>query len=62
MYQKLNGYSINDSIFGIGYDIYDPYGCPAYYRSRHSFPTKKEAINAILHLIQEKKKQLKIVG
>jgi hypothetical protein len=56
MYQKLNGYSINDSIFGIGYDIYDPYGCPAYYRSRHSFPTKKEAINAILHLIQEKKK------
>ena len=55
MFQRLNGYSMNDSIFSTGYDIYDPSGCPAYYKSRHSFPTKKEAINAILHIIQEKK-------
>ena len=55
MWQRLNGYSMNNSIFSTGYDIYDPYGCPAYYKSRHSFPTKKEAINAILHIIQEKK-------
>jgi|TARA_R100000458_G_scaffold58279_1_gene65974 hypothetical protein len=55
MSQKLNGYSMMDSIFSTGFDIYDPSGCPAYYRSRHSFPTKKEAINAILCIIQEKK-------
>ena len=55
MWQRLNGYSMNNSIFSTGYDIYDPYGCPAYYKSRHSFPTKKEAINAILHIIQEQK-------
>ena len=55
MFQRLNGYSMNDSIFSTGYDIYDPFGCPAYYRSRHSFPTKKEAINAIFNLILEKK-------
>ena len=54
MFQRLNGYSMNDSIFSTGYDIYDPFGCPAYWRSRHTFPTRKEAINAIFHLIQEK--------
>ena len=58
MFQRLNGYSMNDSIFSTGYDIYDPFGCPAYYRSRHSFPTKKEAINAILHIIQEQKNDI----
>ena len=55
MFQRLNGYSINDSIFSTGFDIYDPCGCPAYYRTRHTFPTKGEAINAILHLLQEQK-------
>ena len=55
MWQRLNGYSMTNSIFSTGYDIYDPSGCPAYYKSRHSFPTKKEAINAILHIIQEQK-------
>ena len=55
MFQRLNGYSMNDSIFSTGYDIYDPFGCPAYYRSRHTFPTRKEAINAILHILQEQK-------
>ena len=54
MFQRLNGYSINDSIFSTGYDIYDPCGCPDYYRSRHTFPTRKEAINAIFNLIMEK--------
>ena len=58
MFQRLNGYSMNNSIFSTGFDIYDPYGCPAYYRSRHTFPTKKEAINAILHIIQEKKNEV----
>ena len=58
MWQRLNGYSMNNSIFSTGYDIYDPYGCPAYYKSRHSFPTKKEAINAILHIIQEQKNDI----
>ena len=58
MYQKLNGYIIMDSIFSVGYDIYDPSGCPAYYRSRHTFPTRKESINAILHIIQEKKNEV----
>ena len=53
MFQRLNGYSMNDSIFSTGYDIYDPCGCPAYYKTRHTFPTKGEAINAILHLLQE---------
>ena len=55
MWQKLNGYSINDSIFSTGFDIYDPCGCPAYWRSRHTFPTKKDAIYAILRIIQEQK-------
>ena len=55
MLQRLNGYSMNDSIFSTGFDIYDPYGQPAYYRSRHTFPTRKEAINAIFNLILEKK-------
>ena len=55
MFQRLNGYSMMNSIFGTGFDIYDPYGQPAYYRSRHTFPTKGEAINAILHLLQEQK-------
>ena len=55
MFQRLNGYSMNDSIFSTGYDIYDPSGCPAYYRTRHTFPTKAEAINAIFNIIQEKK-------
>ena len=58
MWQRLNGYSMNDSIFSTGYDIYDPFGCPAYYKSRHSFPTKKEAINAIFNLILEKKNEI----
>lgn len=58
MSQKLNGYSMMDSIFSTGYDIYDPCGCPAYYRSRHTFPTKKEAINAIFNLILEKKNEM----
>ena len=48
MFQRLNGYSINDSIFSTGYDIYDPFGCPAYYRSRHTFPTKKEATSVVI--------------
>ena len=58
MSQKLNRYQMMNSIFSTGFDIYDPYGCPAYYKSRHSFPTKKEAINAILHIIQEKKNEI----
>ena len=55
MYQKLNRYTMMNSIFSTGFDIYDPSGCPAYYRTRHTFPTKGEAINAILHIIQEQK-------
>ena len=43
-----------NSIFGTGFDSYDPCGQPAYYRSRHTFPTRKEAINAIFNLIMEK--------
>ena len=54
MYQKLNRYIMMNSIFGTGFDIYDPCGQPAYYRSRHTFPTRKEAINAIFNLIMEK--------
>ena len=55
MSQKLNRYTMMNSIFSTGFDIYDPFGCPAYYKSRHSFPTKGEAINAIFNLILEKK-------
>tara|TARA_R100001086_G_scaffold145803_1_gene77114 strand:- start:305 stop:481 length:177 start_codon:yes stop_codon:yes gene_type:complete len=58
MWQRLNGYSINDSIWLSGYDIYDPCGQPAYYKTRHTFPTKAEAINAIFHIIQEKKNEV----
>ena len=58
MWQRLNGYSMNDSIFSTGFDIYDPYGQPAYYRSRHTFSTKGEAINAIFNLILEKKNEV----
>ena len=58
MSQKLNGYSMMDSIFSTGFDIYDPSGCPAYHRSRHSFPTKKDAIYAILRIIQEQKNDI----
>ena len=58
MFQRLNGYSMMNTIFGTGFDIYDPYGQPAYYRSRHTFPTKKEAINAIFNLILEKKNEI----
>ena len=58
MYQKLNGYQMINSIFSTGFDIYDPSGCPAYYRTRHTFPTKGEAINAIFHLLQEQKNEI----
>ena len=58
MFQRLNGYSMMNSICGTGFDIYDPYGQPAYYRSRHTFPTKGEAINAIFNLILEKKNEV----
>ena len=58
MFQRLNGYSMMNSIYGTGFDIYDPYGQPAYYRSRHTFSTKGEAINAIFNLILEKKNEV----
>ena len=58
MYQKLNRYIMMNSIFGTGFDIYDPCGQPAYYRTRHTFPTKKEAINAIFNIILEKKNEV----
>ena len=53
MYKKFQGYSILTSIFGVGFDVYDPAGQPAYYQSKHTFTTVKGAKNAIRQLIKK---------
>ena len=41
------------SIFSVGFDVYDPAGCPAYYETRHTFPTIEAAENAVRQLIKQ---------
>ena len=53
MSDKYRGYTIMTSIFGVGFDVYDPAGCPAYYETRHTFPTIEAAENAVRQLIKQ---------
>ncbi len=41
------------SIFSVGFDVYDPAGQPAYYETRHTFPTIEAAENAVRQLIKQ---------
>ena len=50
---KYRGYTIMTSIFSVGYDVYDPCGRPAYYETRHTFPTIEAAENAVRPLIKQ---------
>ena len=43
MSDKYRGYTIMTSIFSVGFDVYDPAGQPAYYETRHTFPTIEAA-------------------
>ena len=53
MSDKYKGYTIMTSIFSVGFDVYDPAGQPAYYETRHTFPTIEAAENAVRQLIKQ---------
>lgn len=52
MHENYQGYTIMTSIFSVGFDVYDPAGQPAYYETKHTFPTVEAAENAIRQLIK----------
>ena len=53
MSDKYRCYTIMTSIFSVGFDVYDPAGQPAYYETRHTFPTIEAAENAVRQLIKQ---------